>query len=305
VPFSPLESPHMMFAKADWYSVISTLLAVAGLVFGYYWYRMAKREILPRYSTSGDLIIDSSEVQPMESKIELAVGGVPVAQLSRCVLLFWNAGKLTLKGSDVIDGISLELPGTLIGQVKVTGSRDACKPHAAVSGNKIELSFSFLDHGDAIMVSALYDGPKANPELHATIMGVPEGAKAVGNFHWGRNPDLEDEDDEADSEVGAKGRIFRTALFLLAVAALFTKPLWDSYVPFEVVGKYAVYFILIPFAIITFLSLLASLLALVPDRYWAALFARYIPWAGVSAIAEKLEKDSQRPPSNQSRSSTP
>jgi hypothetical protein len=50
----------------DWYSIISTVLAVASIVFGYYWYRKAKQEILPRYTSSSDLTITPSMQNPWD-----------------------------------------------------------------------------------------------------------------------------------------------------------------------------------------------------------------------------------------------
>ena len=95
-------------------------------------------------------------------------------------MLFWNAGRLPLKASDIVGPISLEFWGSVIGQVKSVASRDVCKPRAKVNGNRIELTFSFLDYGDVIMLSAIHDGPKADPKFHATIMGVPEGVRRSG-----------------------------------------------------------------------------------------------------------------------------
>ena len=109
----------------DWAFLISNLLTLASLAFAYYWYLKAKKEVLPRCSISDQLIIDSSDVGtlgPLEKEIELAVGGVPITQLRRCLLVFWNAGKLTLKGSDVVGSISLEVPGSVIGQIRVAAS---------------------------------------------------------------------------------------------------------------------------------------------------------------------------------------
>jgi Na+-transporting methylmalonyl-CoA/oxaloacetate decarboxylase gamma subunit len=49
-----------------------------------------------------------------------------------------------------------------------------------------------------------------------------------------------------------------------------------------------------------FIFLLLSLLPLVPDKYWMALFARQfpeaVPAAGLKAIKEQLDEDSQRLP---------
>lgn len=99
-----------------------------------------KKEILPRYSVRDELVIDLSDA-PFKSEIELAVSGVPVTQLRRCHLLFWNAGRLPLKASDIVGPISLEFSGSVIGQVKSVASRDVCKPRAEVNGNRIELTF--------------------------------------------------------------------------------------------------------------------------------------------------------------------
>lgn len=286
----------------DWAFLISNLLTLASLAFAYYFYLKAKKEVLPQCSISDQLIIDSSDVGtlgPLEKEIELAVGGVPITQLRRCLLVFWNAGKLTLKGSDVVGSISLEVPGSVIGQVRVAASRDVCNPQASVNGGRIELTFSFLDRGDTIMVSVLHDGPEADPKLQATIMGVPEGVKHRGGYYIGRD---RDEDAEVDAEYeppGSKKLLARTVIFLLTLAALLTKPLWDSYIPFEAVGKFA-YFILIPLAIITLLSLLYTLLELVAEKYWKDR-QQYFPWAGLKAIHEKLEKDPGRPARNQSQ----
>jgi hypothetical protein len=229
------------------------------------------------------------------SKIELVVSGVPVSQLRRCVLLFWNAGKLTLRGSDIVGPISLELPGSVIGQVKLTASRDACNPQAALNGSTITLSFSFLDYGDVIMLSALYDGPKADPEVHATIMGVPKGVRKTA-WTYTRDSETENDTSETESAGTKKGFFVRAALFLVALAALLTKPVWDSYVPIRAEYPY-VGLTLVTLG--TFVALLSSLVRLVPEKYWMALFIRQFPAAGLDAINEKLDEDSLRPPPNQ------
>jgi hypothetical protein len=268
-------------------------VTLASIAAAYYWYLKAKKEVLPRCSISDQLIIDSSDVGPLgplTKEVQLIAGGVQVTQLRRCLLVFWNAGKLTLKGSDVVGSITLEVPGSVIGQLRVAASRDVCNPQASVIGGRIELTFSFLDRGDTIMLSVLHDGPEADPELQATIMGVPEGVKHRGGFYFGRNPDEDAENEVEDQPPYRKKLLARTVKFLLTLAVLLTKPLWDSYIPFEAVGKYA-NFILIPLAIITFLYFLFSLVEPVAEKYWMAR-QQYLPFAGMKAIQEKLEKGS-------------
>jgi hypothetical protein len=288
-----VESPRLTTARGwydvDWERLINYSLTIVSILLAYYWYRKTKKEIEPRYSLTDELIIDSSEVDPWGSKVEFAVGGVQVNELRRCLLVFWNAGQLPLKASEVVGPMSVELSGNVIGAVKTTASRDACMPHAEVNGKKIELSFSYLEGGDVIVLSALHEGPKADPKFQATIMGVPMGAKRSRSLYYEPDSDTDGEDDlDAGTTSRKKGR--RLALFLLALAALLTKPLWDSYVQFEAIAKYA-YIVLIPLTVISFFSLHP----LVPEKFWVALFLPRSPWIGLNAITKKLEKDFERP----------
>jgi hypothetical protein len=291
--------------NVDWAFLISNLVTLASIVAAYYWYLKAKKEVLPRCAISDQLIIDSSDL-PLEKEIEFAVSGVPVTQLRRCLLVFWNAGKLTLKGSDVVGAMSLEVPG-VIGQIRVAASRDVCNPQASIIGGRIELTFSFLDRGDTILLSVLHDGPEADPKLQATIMGVPAGVKhSSGGYYIGRDRDEDAADTADDTEYeppSNKKILARTAIFLLALAALLTKPLWDSSIPVEAVGKYA-YFILIPLAIIAFLFLFLPILGLIVYKYIMA-GQQYFPLAGLKATYEKLEKDAGRSGRDQSQRPAP
>jgi len=50
------------------------------------------------------------------------------------------------------------------------------------------------------MLSVLHDGPKADPELQATIMGVTEGVKQTGGIYFGSKDSGEDDVDEVEED---------------------------------------------------------------------------------------------------------
>jgi hypothetical protein len=159
---------------------VGTVIGLAGLVFGYYWYLQTKIVIDPRYSLDDELIIDVRS-HPLQGQVKITSNEAPVQQLSRCTLVLWNAGRQTLRMDDFAPGSAgpiVLLSGHIVGSPEVLSNRPECSPSVLADGNTLSVQFSFLDRGDVLVATTLYDGQgEASPEFKAVIMGVPQGVR--------------------------------------------------------------------------------------------------------------------------------
>lgn len=182
--------------------IIGSSIGIIGILFGVFFYFRAKTEAIPLYA--------ALEQTPAEPDMHSLLRGVQV--------LFWNGGRGTLDGSDIVpsDPIKLLFLGKArdpisIREVKlVRTTRPALNVSIVYSNSVIDLKFDFLNRSDGFLLEVLCAGSgPVKVDCTGTIKGVPRGVRR-----------------RIAPTLGEKGLVFLSSL--MAIASLS----WGVALPF-------------------------------------------------------------------------
>lgn len=172
----------------------------------------------------------------LPGEVEITYQGIKVPRLTRTTIVLWNAGTVTIRGSEAVAADPLRLVFALNTQVLRVRIVDVTRPMIGFQGSvnpaaasEVLLAFDYLDPRDGASIEILHTGDQRYPHVMGTIIGLPKGLR-----DWGRIlPDT-------PSFVGLPlRRIFRVMLWvgiflgvgfsafgLLPIMATGTIPMW-------------------------------------------------------------------------------
>ena len=169
------------FLSQGW---VGTIVGAGGaaLALFLYW-RSQIPGMIAFQSHDVSMIGGGDAVFPVE--VEVRYRGTPVPKLTSSTIWIWNAGKKTVRGSDVVahDPFQFRFDGEVLNVKIKKVSREAVQITAAASGEAgrtVCCSFEFLDPGDGGVLEVLHTGSDKAPECTGTIIGLPKGPQ-----HWG------------------------------------------------------------------------------------------------------------------------
>ena len=207
---------------SPWVATIATIAGWALAVFLY-----------GRSRISGIIAIQSHQVSMIgggdavfPADISVQYRGTPVPRLSSSTVWIWNAGRKTVKGTDIVphDPLQLRFGGDVL-DVKVKKvSRDVVRITVRTSletGETVGYGFEFLDPGDGGVLEVLHTGSAKAPECSGTIMGIPKGLQYWGRA-WG-----------SSASSRRERRVFRsmfTVMFILGLVLIVTGILGNQYI---------------------------------------------------------------------------
>ena len=150
-----------------------------------------KREKRPLYlSTSYEVISSARKIDGLQ----ISLNGVAIPSLHVTRLAFWNSGRETIHGTDLVSGDLLRIEPTL--PIEILGAklshthRPATAVTIAVDQKRASLSFEFLDHNDGCVVD-IYHAAPATFRVLGTIKGsvAPADARVAGRYKADRAMD--------------------------------------------------------------------------------------------------------------------
>ena len=164
--------------------VIGYAIGVIGIVIAVIFYFRSRERAIPSYVVLKSLLISPAR-RHLPEKVTIQYDGHPISTLSTATIFFWNRGRKTLDGNDIVTSRPIkilfmekdkEVPALEIRSI--TATRDELNVSAEISEGSIRIGFDFLDRGDGFGLEVLYEGG-ANTKITCpgTIKGVPEGVK--------------------------------------------------------------------------------------------------------------------------------
>ena len=169
------------FLSQGW---VGTIVGAGGAVLALFLYwRSQIPGMIAFQSHDVSMVGGGDAVFPAE--VEVRYRGTPVPEITSSTIWIWNAGKKTVRGSDIVANYPLQLrfDGEVL-NVKIRKvSREAVQISADTSGEvrrTVRYSFEFLDPGDGGVLEVLHTGSDEAPECTGTIIGFPKGPQ-----HWG------------------------------------------------------------------------------------------------------------------------
>lgn len=173
------------FLNQNW---VGTLIGIIGLVAACLFYRRSQVTPRPVYQTRGLGLVGVRD-PALPGEVEIRFHGRAVPRVTRTHIVFWNAGRATIRREDVVTkdpprlvfDKDTEVLNVRIAQTtrEVIGLNVDVK---ADSGNEVVLSFDYLDCKDGALIEVLHTSENAHPQLLGTIRGIPKGIENLGRI---------------------------------------------------------------------------------------------------------------------------
>jgi hypothetical protein len=170
--------------NTPWFGLLTGIfLGLLAGILSYVFYVRALRDPQPCFSTRSFQVVGSSGVMPQDVTINYK--GKSVGRVTMSLLVFWNSGCGTLKGSEIVtsDPLRIELNGMLLDAEIIRQTRDvnALIIQPLDQSPSVLCMFDFLDAGDGATVRLMHTGT-AQIRVAGTIRGIPQGVRNNGAF---------------------------------------------------------------------------------------------------------------------------
>lgn len=154
------------------------LLAIGSLAASIYFFRKSRKEKAPVFLIKTFPLIKDN-IAAVEG-LHITINDQPIKTLSLARVAFWNKGRDTINAEDIAQSDKLRIE--LMGDGKIVGSKISFVRKSANSisttteGNKIMISFDFLDHLDGCVVDLYHTGSQ---QAKVIVKGTIKGAAAI------------------------------------------------------------------------------------------------------------------------------
>lgn len=169
--------------RPEW---LSLLIALISIFLAYFFYRKSRSEAKLYYQYRTLRLIERSE-KILPDEVRISFKGLEVPRLSSSHIIFWNAGRGTIRQNDIVQSDPVRIvfsDGTHVLRLRVVSSTRATIAFAVKinpeQANEVLCTFDYLDGGDGAVVEILHTDEKRFPLVCGTIRGIPEGLKDCG-----------------------------------------------------------------------------------------------------------------------------
>ena len=176
----------MQFLSQGW---VGSLIGIISIVIAYILYRASRIGPRPVFQYRSINLIEK-EKQALPSDVEIFFRGKKVSRLTKTYIIFWNSGKSTLYGKDIVDDDPLRFSFGKDAEIlraripKITKKMNKFEARInPKSPNEVIINFDYLDPNDGAVIEILHTSIQRTPECKGTIRGVPKGI-----LNWGRLP---------------------------------------------------------------------------------------------------------------------
>lgn len=174
--------------RPEW---LSLLIALISIFLAYFFYRKSRSEAKLYYQYRTLRLIGGSE-KILPDEVRISFKGLEVPRLSSSHIIFWNAGRGTIRQDDIVQSDPVRIifsDRTHVLRLRVVSSTRATIAFAAKinpeQDNEVLCTFDYLDGGDGAVVEILHTDEKRFPLVCGTIRGIPEGLKDCGRIMFG------------------------------------------------------------------------------------------------------------------------
>ena len=167
------------FLSQGW---VGPIIGIAGLALAAVFYLRSRKPSIIAVQSRDVSMIGIGAVFPDD--VEVRYRGTPVPRLTSSMVWVWNAGKKTVRGSDIVahDPLRLHFGGEVLNVRIITVTREVLRITANISEEEAKKGmvcwgFEFLDPGDGGVLEVLHNGSAEAPKYTGTIIGLPEGLR--------------------------------------------------------------------------------------------------------------------------------
>ena len=169
----------MNWLTTNWFNVIAFIVPI---YIGFEFYRRSLRDKTVQHAWE-DVVVISPE-EPHDEELRIIYGGREVPKVTRSRLAFWNSGRVTVDGSDVLTQDPLRIEAAegdrILRVLVVKRSREITGGDLpSVNEKQAIIRFGFLDRNDGFIIEVLHTGSPGSLLLKGTIKGIPNGSTAL------------------------------------------------------------------------------------------------------------------------------
>ena len=194
---------------------VGSVIGLAGLLSAFWLYWQSRIGPVLSFQHNGATLIGGTDAA-FPDEVQVTWRGVEVERITVTWLWFWNSGKKSVQGSDIVvsDPLTIKPGGRILKARVVRQSRPVIGTVLGIASENrrsASLKFDFLDPGDGVLLEVLHTGDRLKPRIDGTVRGLP------GVNDWGKcRFDL----DGNQAYPGAFGRINRIAMPVALVFGL-------------------------------------------------------------------------------------
>lgn len=163
-----------LFEDAKISNIIFFILAVLSLILAFYFYLKSKKDKRPLYNiTSSQIIRDN--LTSIEN-LKFYFKDKPLNKLSQTKIAIWNAGKETIRSTDLVSSDKLRIETSKdieIYDYNILMAYDRNNISLILEGNCLYISFTYLDKDDGFIINLFHNGASSSDIIiRGSIIGV-------------------------------------------------------------------------------------------------------------------------------------
>ncbi len=158
--------------QIDLNEIISYTIGITGLISSIFFYLKSKKEKKPVYDIRTTQLLRKN-ITSIE-KLDISYEGQELEDFSVTYISFWNAGRETIEGSDIVerDPIKINLEGYKIYDYQIIIEEEKNNIHFEKEGvNVIKLKFDYLDKNQGFLLKVYHNGSLSDFKLTGSIKG--------------------------------------------------------------------------------------------------------------------------------------
>ena len=169
----------------DW---IGWSIGLVGVVLAAVFYFKSKTTTKLVYQWNSRYLV-GGDAADLPDEVTISYKGIAVPRLSSTDIIFWNAGNLTIRDSDIVNAdplrIVLSEEAKILRTLVTVATRKVNQFVVRVHPerpNEAFCTFDYLDPGDGVRVEILHTSEKGRPDLRGTVRGLQRGVSAWGKI---------------------------------------------------------------------------------------------------------------------------
>lgn len=167
-------------------SVLGLFFTIFGIIIAFC-FQYIRKGPKPVYQISSRRLIGREEHDLPDDVTVIFKNNKVKDLLTKSHIIFWNAGRRTLRGEDIVTSdplrISIEngeiLRAHVIHQPRIINKIEVHKKNTT----SVIWNFDYLDSKDGAVIEIIHTASERNPKIEGNIKGIPQGIK-----NWGSLP---------------------------------------------------------------------------------------------------------------------
>lgn len=163
---------------------VGTFIGLLGIALAFYFYVKSVKKKKLVFTNKESVVLGDSD-DSFHGRLRVLFDEKAVTRVTRSVFVLWNAGRETIRGSDIVhsDPLCLAFPKDteilMLSVDRMTRPAVAAnvKVRTETQRHCVDIDFDFLDFKDGFTLSVVHNAPTGSGKVFGTIVGMPNGVQ--------------------------------------------------------------------------------------------------------------------------------